>query len=494
MDIRANKQPLAINGVHWSEANRWIIGTPSQVSIVTPRCNLRGEILSANTVSVRIETSQDIEAVCLLDSLPSGFHYEYAVVLLASDSSIRIFAPKGLPDTTDWDEVGRGAFGTGADHVCAIASTQAIDRSGNAIPMVSCASIGGEITVLGLACTDTNHIEANRVLKFRSGHELISYVTWTANGATGIADCQPLLAACAVDGTANLWNITQDLSSANMICTLGEKDWRPVTSSESCPGLLVLAKLGTVIVVDTSNQSSAGPAVSSGGFVVEYIDIGITQTITSCVVDEKRERIYVGTMEFAIFVLKRSRQDRRKWERAGKDEEEALREGMRKTVIRSFTTKFSMGKLHLRSMHMSPNSRYLMFVADDQVNWGLVKDGLGVTRIHFHPLEEWTMEAARACLYKVVNGEYQGDLQYNVWDIFHDIAADEAVGLVKHLDQMTLQRGSDAYQQRLFVLNLVKQLEEVAGRARNAALDYHVKKLFKRIKELVNGSKNGTLS
>ncbi|KAJ2841058.1 hypothetical protein GGI22_008070, partial [Coemansia erecta] len=48
-----------------------------------------------------------------------------------------------------------------------------------------------------------------------------------------------------------------------------------------------------------------------------------------------------------------------------------------------------------------------------------------------------------------------GDLQYSVWDIFHDTTASEATDLVKHLNQMELPKGSDVYQQRLFVLNLI---------------------------------------
>ncbi|KAJ2846316.1 hypothetical protein GGI22_006283, partial [Coemansia erecta] len=274
MDVRADKKPLLINGVHWSVANRWIIGTPSQVAIVTSPCTLRGEHLATNNVAARIETSQDIEAVCLLDSLPGGFPYEHAIVLLASDSSIRIFAPRGLPDTTDWDEVGRGAFGTGADHVCAMASTHVLDSNGADVPMVSCASIGGEVTVLSLAGADDDRIEAKRVLKFRSGHELISYVVWASD--------RPLLAACAVDGTVNLWDVASDLSGASMVYTLGDRDWRPITASGSCAGLLVLAKLGTAIVVDTSPKGSTESMMATDSFDVDYIDLGITQNITSC--------------------------------------------------------------------------------------------------------------------------------------------------------------------------------------------------------------------
>ncbi|KAJ2395734.1 hypothetical protein GGI23_004191 [Coemansia sp. RSA 2559] len=451
MDVRADKKPLLINGVHWSVANRWIIGTPSQVAIVTSPCTLRGEHLSTNNVAARIETSQDIEAVCLLDSLPGGFPYEHAIVLLASDSSIRIFAPRGLPDTTDWDEVGRGAFGTGADHVCAMASTHVLDSNGDDVPMVSCASIGGEVTVLSLAGADDDRIVAKRVLKFRSGHELISYVVWASD--------RPLLAACAVDGTVNLWDVASDLSGASMVYTLGDRDWRPITASGSCAGLLVLAKLGTAIVVDTSPKGSTESMMATDSFDVDYIDLGITQNITSCVIDEQRERIYVGTMDFVLFVLRRAHGGR--WERARKEEETALRDGMRKTVVRSFTTKFNMSQLLLRSMHMSPNKRYLMFVADDQVNWGLLKDGIGITRIHFHPFEDWTTEMARASLDNVINGKCQGDLQYSVWDIFHDTTASEATDLVKHLNQMELPKGSDVYQQRLFVLNLISSTLKV---------------------------------
>ncbi|KAJ1668114.1 hypothetical protein EV178_000775 [Coemansia sp. RSA 1646] len=481
MDVRVDKHPFLVNGVHWSVANRWIIGTSAQAFIVTPECTMRGEFKSTSYVSATIEASQDIEAVCLLDSLPGKFAYEHAIVLLASDSSIRIHAPKGLPSAVDWDEVGRGAFGTGASHVCAIASTQILDSNGDTLPVVSCATVGGEVTVLGLESAHGDHIEAKLALMFHSGNELISHVAWTANEATDTAVCRPLLAVCAVDGTVNLWDVARDLTSANMVCTLGSKDWRPITASASCASLFVLAKLGTVIVVDTSTSGSREPALASSGFEVECIDLGITQSITSCVIDKQRERIYISAMDFVILVLKRAHGGR--WTRAEREEETALREGMRKTVIRSFTTKFNMSQLLLRSMCMSPNKRYLMFVADDQVNWGLVKDGVGVTRIHFYQFEDWTVETAKSALDNVVRYDHQGDLQYKVWDLFHNTTASEATELVEYLNQMQLQRGSDAYQQRLFVLNL---LDDVIGKARNTASDHHVKNLFKRIKELIS--------
>ncbi|KAJ2508012.1 hypothetical protein H4217_008652, partial [Coemansia sp. RSA 1939] len=477
MDVRVDEQPFVQEGVHWSVANRWIIGTSSQISIITPHCTMRDEAMSKSSTSARVATSQeDIEGVCLLDSLPNSFSSEYAVVLLVSDSNIRIFAPKGLPHITDWSEVGHGAFETNASHVCAIVSAQILDSNGDAFPMVCCASISGETTVLGLAGAQDGRIEAKRVLRFRSGHETISHMEWVVDGAADSVVCKPLLAVCAVDGLVNLWDISRDLADATMVCTLGDKDWRPITSSDSRMGLLVLAKLGTVIVVDTNARGTAKASLQAGGFGIEYIDIGISQSIISCVIDDQRERIYVGAMDFAIFVLKRT--DKGRWERAGKKEESTLREGLRKTVVRSFTTKFNMSRLLLRSMHISPNRRFLAFVADDQVNWGLVKDGLGVTRIHFHQFGDWSMEMARLALDRIVGGNYHGDLPYNVWDIFQDNTADEFKSLIEYLNQMQLPEGSEMFRQRLFILNI---------------LGHTLKCLLGRIKESVGG-KDAVLS
>ncbi|KAJ1994145.1 hypothetical protein EDC05_001815 [Coemansia umbellata] len=452
---------------------------------------MRGSIMSKHEVTATIEDSEEIEAVCPLDTLPNDFPYKQAVALLASDSSIRIFTTKSNPDTSSWQEVGKGAFGRGTDRICSLASTMVRDtNNSDVVPTIACGMVGGGVAVLSLKITESDYIEAERVLKFQSGHESIGYIAWADQESSAIHG--PLLAACLIDGTVNLWRVARDLTSATAMGVIGGKDWRPITASDARMGILVLVKLGTVLIIDTKNPGEG----DSADFNVQYVSLGTTESITSCTIDEHRDKIYFGSFDFVVCVLARTQE---KWTRVSK-EETALREGMRKTVVRSFTTEFKMNQLILRNMRTSPNNRYLAFVADDQVNWGLEKDGQGVTRIHFHQLEDWTMDTTKASLDRIISGNYHGDLRYNLWDIFHDITADETIELVEYLNQMQLPSGSDIYQQRLFILNLISctlkvdRVDAIFEKAQSSALDQHAKKLFKWIKKYITSSDTVSLS
>ncbi|KAJ2361092.1 hypothetical protein H4S02_011770, partial [Coemansia sp. RSA 2611] len=135
---------------------------------------------------------------------------------------------------------------------------------------------------------------------------------------------------------------------ASLLTTIGGQDWRSFTAHSVSGGCLVLAKMGSVAIVDI---------VTEGEPKVEYVPLAVSQTIVSCVIDESRERIYVGAADSVVFVL--AKQNGR-W--AGMPEEErVLRDGMRKTVVKSFTTKFRINRLLLRGLYLSPNGRYLAF-------------------------------------------------------------------------------------------------------------------------------------
>ncbi|KAJ2310391.1 hypothetical protein IWW52_005428, partial [Coemansia sp. RSA 2704] len=153
----------------------------------------------------------------------------------------------------------------------------------------------------------------------------------------------------AADGTVQLLSVARDLTQASVVATISGRDWRPVTAHGVGRDMLLLAKLGQVMVVNLEDISSPQ---------VRKVAVGVTQTIVSCVVDENRNRAYVGSYDFDIIVLARKDDQ---WHRA-LEEEAPLRDGMKKTVVRLFTTKFNMQRLFLRGMTMSPLGRYLAFV------------------------------------------------------------------------------------------------------------------------------------
>ncbi|KAJ2383428.1 hypothetical protein GGI05_005317, partial [Coemansia sp. RSA 2603] len=159
-----------------------------------------------------------------------------------------------------------------------------------------------------------------------------------------------LFASCSTDGTATLWRVSQNIDKIEQIASIGAEDWSAFTAHGVGNNVAVLAKIGMAAVVDTS---------TSGDCQVQYIPLDVSQTVVSCVVDDSRERIYIGSNDFVFFVL--TCVDG-KWIRAGK-EEVAFRDGLRKTIVKSFTTKFDMSQLFLRGMDLSPNGRYLKFAA-----------------------------------------------------------------------------------------------------------------------------------
>ncbi|KAI8323151.1 hypothetical protein GQ54DRAFT_121647 [Martensiomyces pterosporus] len=166
---------------------------------------------------------------------------------------------------------------------------------------------------------------------------------------------------------------------------------------------------------------------------------------------------------------------------------------MRKTVVRSFTTPFMMHSLFLRGMHVSPNGRYLVFMADDQTNWDINVDGLAVTRVHFHQFDDWSVADTQMSLTRIINKEYEGELRYNLWELLNEATVMGVVDLVQHLLQMDIPAESDKQQQRrLFILNFINstykddQISALLAGARNDALDFHVKSLFAYIHNLTS--------
>ncbi|KAJ2166590.1 hypothetical protein GGH16_004086, partial [Coemansia sp. RSA 560] len=186
------------------------------------------------------------------------------------------------------------------------------------------------------------------------------------------------------------------------------------------------------------------------------VALGVTQTIVTCVIDERRDRAYIGTYNFEIIVLGRQNGQ---WYRAT-EEETPLREAMKKTIVRSFTTKFNMQRLFLRGMMVSQNGRYLTFVADDQVNWDVLRDGAEVTRIHFHQLGDWTLDDSKRVLEQIATGDYHGNLRYNLWDVLDGESADSIGALAKYLSQKCTLGSAGERQQWRFMLNLVGSILE----------------------------------
>ncbi|KAJ2542006.1 hypothetical protein GGF49_003205 [Coemansia sp. RSA 1853] len=470
MDVKLAKPPLPLNGVHWSSANRWIIGTSAQAFIIAPQFTVAGGIPTKHEVGAAIESTQNIEAVCVLDELPASFPFPNALVLLASDSTIRIFAPKKNPELENWQEVGSGRFERGAEHICSIASVVMAAPRGDAVAVVACGSMSGSVSLVGLGVTDedADTIGSTSVLKFAACQSAVSYLAWLPDTQhQHLADIC-VLAVGAADGTVQLWGVTRDLSQASVLATICERDWRPVTAHGVGKDVLIIVKLGQAITIDLRDIHNP---------TVQNVSLGVTQTIVTCVIDERRDRAYIGTYNFEIIVLGRRAGQ---WYRAT-EEETPLREGMKKTIVRSFTTKFNMQRLFLRGMMVSQNGRYLTFVADDQVNWDVLRDGAEITRIHFHQLGDWTLDDSKRVLEQIATGGYRGNLRYNLWDVLDGESADSIGALANYLSKMCTLGSAGERQQWRFMLNLVgsiledDQYKSLVAEARNQALDHHVK-------------------
>ncbi|KAI7834894.1 hypothetical protein BX661DRAFT_6155 [Kickxella alabastrina] len=462
MDVNVYKRPLPLNGVQWSIANRCIIGTSSRVFIVSPQLTIAGEIPVKREVSATIEMETDIEAISLLENLPSAFPYSNAIAVLTSHSSVRLLASRANPNASNWTEVARHQFGSAGDHVCAISSCVVAGSDDQGAPVVACGTVSGNIEFLRVNTThdsdNSNNISSEDssiegantggarmevALRLAVSNRVVAYMAWLT-GAAPSNDGQ-LLVSCAIDGTTKLWLVSKDVSQAQEVsAVVSKRDWRPVTSHASTRNIAVLAKLGTAIIVDIR---------PSGSYQTQCVPLGISQTLISCVIDEDRGRIYVGSHDFVVFVLAC---ENGKWSRAY-GEEAPMRDALRKTVIQSFTTKFNMKTMFLRGMTLSPNGRYLEFVADDQINWDLEVDGLGITRIHHYQFPDWSTRSAERSLMKIINGEYQGVLKYNLWDVLNNstiVRIREIVEFLQQIDTM-FSASEDMKRQHLAVLNYI---------------------------------------
>ncbi|KAJ2608861.1 hypothetical protein H4S08_004284, partial [Coemansia sp. RSA 1365] len=476
IDIKIGGRPLPLSGIHWSGANRWFIGTSSRVFIVTPQFMVAGNIPRKHEVTVAIEAKNNIEGLCLLNDLPSSFPYANAAVVLASDSSIRVLASKHNPDTSNWQEMGKGGFGMGSELVYAISSTIFADGSNSTTPVVACGSVGGRVSVVGLDATSDGSVHASRVLTFETNQTEITHLAWLQKSQDNKGQSgHRTLVVCSTDGQVQLWNVAEDLSKATVFATICNRDWRSVTAHAVGDNMLVLGKLGQAIIVDTHNIQQP---------IVQEVELDPSMTIVTCVIDKHRNRIYIGSYDFKIFVLALCDGN---WNRAIK-EEKILLEGMRETIVRSFTTEFNMQRLFLRGMVISPHGRYLAFVADDQVNWDLVTDGSTIARIHFHQLSDWTLDDSKRTLARVVDGNCHGDLRYNLWDVFNNEPMSVIAELIEYLKQLDIPRDAAIrQQQRLVILNLINclvggdQLKQLVAEAPDQALDHHVKALFEYI-------------
>ncbi|KAJ2159591.1 hypothetical protein GGF46_002915 [Coemansia sp. RSA 552] len=477
MDVKVVQQPIPLRGVHWSTANRWIIATAGSVYIVTPQYTVAGRIPTLNEVVVGIEQTQNIEAVCPLDDLPaSSFPYTSALAVLVSDSSLRIYGTHSNPDLVNWQEVGRASFGTGAEHICAIANTAISGEAGAPpLPVVACGSMGGKVTLVGLSGDGGSGVNATQVLTFETHASAVSHLAWLPHRAAEHPQSDTrMLAVCSADGTVQFWSVACNLSQATASTTVCGRDWRPVTAHDAREGLLVLAKLGLAIIVDMQGDSRSMLRIHT-------VALGVTQTIVTCAIDARRNRAYIGSYDFVVAVLAHIGGE---WRRMP-DEEAPLRDAMKKTIVRSFTTKFDMQHLFLRGMVVSPNQRYLTFVVDDQVIWDIATDGQELTRIHFHEFEDWTPEDTRHSLDRVASGECPGNLRYGMWDIVNGESVSTIAELAQYLwEKSTLEDSPAKRQQQLFILSLIGCIlgddrpKDLVAKARSCAVGCHVKALF----------------
>ncbi|KAJ2455418.1 hypothetical protein EV183_000750 [Coemansia sp. RSA 2336] len=452
MDFKLSKPPFVVNGIHWSTANRWILGTPNQAIIASPQCTVAGSFLTKREAAAILEPEQNIEAVCILDELPSSFLYSSLLLLLATDSSIRIFAPKRHPELENWKQVGSGQFKQGGEHICCIAAT-VMAMEGGPVPVVAGGSMNGKVSVIGLGATDSGCIEGTSILRFTAHLAAISYLAWVpASQHKGSSD-ESVLVVGSVNGAVDLWSIKRDLSQATAIMQVCDKDWRPVTAHSVGNNMLALAKLGQLILIDISANSPT----------VHKVDLEVTQTIVACAIDEPRGCIYIGAYDFEVIVIERQGNQ---WTNAHRGS--LLRDSLKKTIVRSFTTKFNIQRLLLRGMSMSPNNRYLVFTVDDQVNWDIIRDGPEITRMHFHQLSDWSMDDSLGVLKRIVDGQYQGDLGYNLFDILNGESTETLANMMESVQKL---KGD--------------QFKPLAENARDQAFDYHVVRLFEFISEML---------
>ncbi|KAJ2602577.1 hypothetical protein GGF39_000608 [Coemansia sp. RSA 1721] len=493
MDVSISKKPLTLEGVQWSNANRCIIATPTRVFIVTPQHTMENEILKKREVSASIEPEVEIEAISLVEGLSQGFQFSHAIVALASDSSIRLLASPINPDALAWIQVAKHQFGTGVDHVVSISSCMVAGSDLECVSLVACGSVGGTVEVVRLVPKQQQEdadvedlAEIESLVRISASTKLVAHVGWlTSERYFGPGTPALLLAACAVDGTASIWQLTRDATECREVATVGRCDWSAFTAHATGSGIAVLAKIGMAAIVDITPE---------GLYQTQHVDLGVSQTVACCVVDDWRERVYIGTHDFVWFVLA---QKQGKWMRVP-EEEGAFRDGLRTTIVRSFTTKFNMNQLFLRGMDMSPNGRYLSFIVDDQINWDLALDGYGITRIHNYQVASWNAENSKRALDRIVSGKYCGTLGYNLSDILDRCTAAGIGDLLEFMKQAYLSGDSEETKTRcLFVMNYIGcmlrdgQFAALVAEARNAALDLHVRRLFGYIEET---TRSGSIS
>ncbi|KAJ2028386.1 hypothetical protein H4S04_009343, partial [Coemansia sp. S16] len=91
----------------------------------------------------------------------------------------------------------------------------------------------------------------------------------------------------------------------------------------------------------------------------------------------------------------------------------------------------------------------------DQVNWDTSIDGIGITRLHFHQFVDWTSESEERSLTRLVDGDYQGELRYAIWDLLDWCSAEGVERMVEYLRQINVASGSDQESQQLAMLNFI---------------------------------------
>ncbi|KAJ2820761.1 hypothetical protein FBU31_005121, partial [Coemansia sp. 'formosensis'] len=178
MDVKVIKRPFPLGGIQWSTANRWIIGTQGRVFILTPECPMAGDAREKREVAATIETTNNIEAVCTLEPLDERYIYDGALGVLASDSTLRIFAPLGNPDTDNWSQVGSYKSEADTSQMCAISCTSAN------ISVAACGFMSGkaELVKLKPLGEDTGYIATTMALVVDASQYAICHTAWINSG------------------------------------------------------------------------------------------------------------------------------------------------------------------------------------------------------------------------------------------------------------------------------------------------------------------------
>lgn len=438
MDVSIEKQPLPLGGIQWTRANRWVISTPNRIYVATPTSTTNHTQRQEATIEL---TDTTAVAVSVLED-----SHGLRMVVLDNQSQVHLIE----------DAARRYALSMAADwQACTISATA--DQEEGAV--VAVGSTTGQIKLVGVG-----NGELVERTEFLAHQCLVTHIHWAHSR----------LVTCGADGTACIWQVG---GSIELEITVGVADWRPFTAVDGKEGCVVLARIGQAAIVNLAKKS------------IQYVELSQdrpAQTVVSCLYDPGHSRIYLGTYDCQLHQL--SQRGTAGWQ----VDPVKLKEEVRKTIVRSFTTEFNMRQLVLRSLKLSSSGRYLVLVADDQINWEVAKDGEYVTRVHFHPLFPWSLGWCQQQLRQLVmgDGEWRGQ---KIWDLLDQCTREQVEAMVEYL--RALEAPSELKdRRRLYMINYIcctatksiesGKLRAAGAQARGRAMDLHVLELCQRLGQL----------